>query len=95
MHISQIANRFVKDPREVVKAGDIVMVKVLEVDSERKRISMTMRLDSKAGETSQAKRDTPANISRRKTGKTSPASSQKGQMGTLGQLLSEAQKNAR
>ncbi len=45
VHISAITNRFIKDPREVVKAGDIVKVKVLEVDVARKRIALTMRLD--------------------------------------------------
>ncbi|MFQ2101711.1 Tex family protein [Aeromonas sanarellii] len=49
-HISSLTDRFVKDPREVVKAGDIVRVKVLEVDVPRKRISLTMRLDEKAGQ---------------------------------------------
>jgi uncharacterized protein len=44
VHISALANRFVRDPREVVKAGDIVRVKVLEVEPERKRIALTMRL---------------------------------------------------
>jgi uncharacterized protein len=44
VHVSQLADRFVKDPREVVKAGDIVKVKVLEVDLARKRISLTMKL---------------------------------------------------
>ncbi|WP_368161787.1 Tex family protein [Aeromonas sp. R5-3] len=50
VHISSLTARFVKDPREVVKAGDIVRVKVLEVDVPRKRISLTMRLDEKAGQ---------------------------------------------
>jgi protein Tex len=50
VHISSLTDRFIKDPREVVKAGDIVRVKVLEVDAPRKRISLTMRLDEKAGE---------------------------------------------
>ncbi|WP_429068345.1 Tex family protein [Aeromonas bestiarum] len=50
VHISSLTDRFVKDPREVVKAGDIVRVKVLEVDTPRKRISLTMRLDEKAGQ---------------------------------------------
>ena len=50
VHISSLTDRFVKDPREVVKAGDIVRVKVLEVDVPRKRISLTMRLQEKAGE---------------------------------------------
>jgi protein Tex len=46
IHISQLsANKFVKDPREVVKAGQIVKVKVMEVDVQRARISLTMRLD--------------------------------------------------
>lgn len=45
VHISAITNKFISDPREVVKAGDIVKVKVVEVDAARKRISFTMRLD--------------------------------------------------
>lgn len=45
VHISALTNKFIKDPREVVKAGDIVKVKVLEVDVQRKRISFTMRLE--------------------------------------------------
>jgi uncharacterized protein len=44
VHVSAIANRYVKDPAEVVKAGDIVKVKVVEVDLARKRIALTMRL---------------------------------------------------
>ncbi|MFZ2872511.1 Tex family protein, partial [Zavarzinia sp.] len=43
VHVSQLADRFIKDPAEVVKAGDVVKVKVLEVDAKRKRISLTMR----------------------------------------------------
>ncbi|HBM80876.1 MAG TPA: RNA-binding transcriptional accessory protein, partial [Clostridiaceae bacterium] len=43
VHISQLADRFVKHPLDVVKVGDIVKVKVLEVDAERKRISLTMK----------------------------------------------------
>ncbi len=44
VHVSALADKFVSDPREIVKAGDIVKVKVLEVDVPRKRISLTMRL---------------------------------------------------
>ncbi len=47
VHVSRLADRFVKDPHEVVKAGDIVRVKVLEVDMERKRIALTMRFEKK------------------------------------------------
>jgi protein Tex len=44
VHVSQLANKFVSDAREIVKTGDIVKVKVLEVDAARKRISLTMKL---------------------------------------------------
>jgi uncharacterized protein len=47
IHVSQLAHKFVSDAREVVKTGDIVKVKVLEVDVARKRISLTMKLDAK------------------------------------------------
>ena len=46
VHVSQLANKFVSDAREVVKTGDIVKVRVLEVDLSRKRISLTMKLDA-------------------------------------------------
>ncbi|HEY7885672.1 MAG TPA: Tex family protein, partial [Cellvibrionaceae bacterium] len=50
VHISALSNTFVKDPREVVKAGDIVKVKIMEVDVPRKRIGLSMRLDDTPGE---------------------------------------------
>ncbi|MEM7204301.1 MAG: helix-hairpin-helix domain-containing protein, partial [Planctomycetota bacterium] len=43
VHISQLADRFVEDPREVVKPGDVVKVKVVDIDLERKRVGLTMR----------------------------------------------------
>ena len=46
VHVSQLANKFVKDAREVVKTGDIVKVRVVEVDLARKRIALTMKLDA-------------------------------------------------
>ena len=49
VHISALADRFVQDPREIVKAGDVVKVKVLEVDAARKRIALTMRLNDEPG----------------------------------------------
>jgi uncharacterized protein len=52
VHISMLSTKFVKDPREVVKAGDIVKVKVLEVDVARKRIALAMRMDAEMGERS-------------------------------------------
>jgi uncharacterized protein len=45
VHISVMANTYVKDPRKVAKPGDVVRVKVLEVDTKRRRIALTMRLD--------------------------------------------------
>lgn len=50
VHISALSNRYVKDPREVVKAGDIVQVKVMEVDIPRKRIGLSMKLSDEPGE---------------------------------------------
>ena len=44
VHISAMSDKFIKDPREVVKAGDLVKVKVMEVDIERKRVGLSMRL---------------------------------------------------
>ena len=46
VHVSQLANKFVSDAREVVKTGDIVKVRVLEIDLARKRISLTKKLDA-------------------------------------------------
>ncbi len=47
VHISQLAKRFVKDPREVVKAGDLVNAKVLSIDLPRKRVALSLRLDER------------------------------------------------
>jgi uncharacterized protein len=58
VHISALSNSFVKDPHSVVKAGQIVKVKVLEVDEKRKRIALTMRL-SDAAEPAAGKPDAP------------------------------------
>ncbi|WP_260476565.1 Tex family protein, partial [Streptomyces sp. WAC 06783] len=49
VHVSAMSKTFVKDPRDVVKPGDIVRVKVLDVDIPRKRISLTLRLDDEPG----------------------------------------------
>jgi uncharacterized protein len=49
VHVSQLADRFVKDPHEVVKAGDVVKVRVLEIDVARKRIGLSMRSQAEAG----------------------------------------------
>ncbi len=60
VHISALSEKFVKDPREVVKAGQIVKVKVLEVDPKRQRIALTMRMsDAPADRTGPAARSAP------------------------------------
>ncbi|GIK24104.1 MAG: RNA-binding transcriptional accessory protein [Betaproteobacteria bacterium] len=66
VHISALSNKFVKDPREVVKAGDVVKIKVLEVDEKRKRIALTMRLADEAprADAKKGERVAPARPSR-------------------------------
>ena len=56
VHVSQLADRFVKDPRDVVKAGDIVKVRVVEIDLPRKRIALTMKVQEPATGSSPAAR---------------------------------------
>ncbi len=56
VHVSALANKFVKDPHDVVKPGQIVKVKVLEVDVKRQRVALTMRLDDVAGDRSAPRR---------------------------------------
>ncbi len=65
IHISAMSKTFIKDPREVVKPGDIVRVKVLDVDAARKRIALTLRLDDDAAA---AKSDRPGQNAPRNTG---------------------------
>lgn len=60
VHISSLAKKFVEDPHTVVKAGDIVKVKVMEVDLQRKRIALTMRLDEQPGEAPARRSSAPA-----------------------------------
>ncbi|MGV9699202.1 Tex family protein [Streptomyces sp. NPDC003470] len=57
VHVSAMSKTFVKDPRDVVKPGDIVKVKVLDVDIPRKRISLTLRLDDEAAPQTEQKRE--------------------------------------
>ncbi|WP_458047853.1 Tex family protein [Providencia stuartii] len=56
VHISSLSNSYVEDPHKVVKAGDIVKVKVMDVDISRKRIALSMRLDEQLGDTNSAPR---------------------------------------
>lgn len=65
VHVSAMSRTFVKDPREVVKPGDIVRVKVLDVDKPRKRISLSLRLDDEAGKPTRSGRPEGGGASRR------------------------------
>ena len=76
VHISALADKFVQDPRDVVKAGDVVKVKVLEVDVPRKRIALTMRLNDDAGAEKRGRQ--PENESSR-----NPRSTNNGNRGSL------------
>ncbi|CAA7626085.1 Tex family protein [Magnetospirillum sp. UT-4] len=69
VHVSALADRFVKDPHEVVKPGDVVTVKVMEVDLKRKRIGLSMR----KGEAPPPRRDQPAAAPAPKAPKQAPA----------------------
>ena len=60
VHVSALANKFVKDPHEIVKPGQIVKVKVMEIDEKRQRISLTMRLDEAAVVGSRSREASPA-----------------------------------
>jgi uncharacterized protein len=102
VHVSQLADRFVKDPHEVVKAGDVVKVRVVEVDAKRKRIALSMRRDDGAeagrggmsagpapggGDRNRARGPSTASPPPAPKGKQQP---QAGGLGALGAALSEA-----
>jgi uncharacterized protein len=79
VHISLLADRFVKDPRDVVKAGDIVKVKVMTIDERRKRIALSMRLTDKAEDADNKRpeskaRQKPGNNQRKASSKSSSGS---------------------
>ncbi len=95
VHVSQLADRFIKDPHEVVKAGDVVSVRVVEVDVARKRIGLTMRKDNSA-EPREHKGDDRAGNGKRggrgpRQGSAGP-STPKAEPGGLGAALLEAMK---
>ncbi|SDW95482.1 Tex family protein [Marinobacter mobilis] len=99
VHISALSHEFVKDPREVVKAGDIVKVKVMEVDIPRKRIALSMRMDDQPGE--KAKADNrgggrAAPRSNQRQGRSGQQPAPQGAMaGALAQALASARKGGR
>ncbi|WP_289127787.1 Tex family protein [uncultured Marinobacter sp.] len=101
VHISALSHTFVKDPREVVKAGDIVKVKVMEVDIPRKRIALSMRMDDQPGAEASSK---PARGADRSGGRGNDRKPRGGQgsqpaqgamAGALAQALASARKGGR
>jgi len=91
VHISQLADRFVKDPREVVKPGDVVHVRVQEVDPARKRISLTMRTKEDDGAPAMpAKPSAPREVKRPVSQKPKPSAPASG--GALAEAFARAHK---
>ncbi|WP_026619144.1 protein Tex [Ensifer sp. WSM1721] len=90
IHVSQLADRFVKDPHEVVKAGDVVRVRVTEVDVARKRIGLTMRKDGGADAGREARGAAPSGGNRGAS--TRPQKPQAPAEGALGAALLAAMK---
>lgn len=95
VHISALSNHFVKDPHTVVKTGDVVKVKVMEVDLQRKRIALTMRLDDEVQAKSPGK-ESGTNTAKRSTRPARPQSAEriptKPVVGSFGALLQDAAK---
>jgi protein Tex len=73
VHVSAMANRFVKDPRDVVKPGDVVRVKVLSVDVPRNRIGLSLRLDDPAEAAKQSPGPSPGKVAKRPPARGKPA----------------------
>jgi uncharacterized protein len=92
VHISALSHNFIKDPREAVKAGDIVKAKVMEVDVPRKRIALSLRLDDTPGEKVEGKKggERPQSQNQQRAAqKNNPAPAA---MGSMGALLQQALK---
>jgi uncharacterized protein len=91
VHISAMSKTFIKDPREVVKSGDIVKVKVLEVEVARKRIALTLRLDDETGKSERPAQGKPRDNSRASMTSSAP---RKPQETSGGSALAEALRRA-
>ncbi|MDW5318016.1 Tex family protein [Rhizobium sp. PL01] len=94
VHVSQLADRFVKDPHEVVKAGDVVQVRVTEVDIPRKRIALTMRKDGAAESSGREMKSDPkaAAQARQTLSRVEQQKPQAPSQGAFGAALAEAMK---
>ena len=91
VHVSALADRFVKDPHEVVKAGDVVKVRVVEVDVKRKRIALSMRKDDAGGRPPAGRpQDQRPNEPRQNDARRSPPPKDKPAQGAFGAALADA-----
>jgi len=94
VHISALAHQYVKNPHDIVKAGDIVKVKVMQIDVPRKRIGLSMRLsDELPTQDDQPKVHKPrpnVNVAAQESARAAPAQSQQ-LLGSMGQKLKDAQ----
>ncbi|KQZ97517.1 RNA-binding transcriptional accessory protein [Rhizobium sp. Root564] len=92
VHVSQLADRFIKDPHEVVKAGDVVKVRVVEVDVKRKRIGLTMRKDGGEAAPQPMREKSNANAMRHASAKPKDPAEPAQSGGALAAALAEAMK---
>ncbi|WP_288427828.1 Tex family protein [uncultured Agrobacterium sp.] len=92
VHVSQLADRFIKDPHEVVKAGDVVKVRVVEVDVKRKRIGLTMRKDGGEAAPQSMREKGNTNAMRHATAKPKERAEPAQSGGALAAALAEAMK---
>lgn len=92
VHVSQLADRFIKDPHEVVKAGDVVKVRVVEVDVKRKRIGLTMRKDGGEAAPQPMREKSNANAMRHASAKPKDHAEPAQSGGALAAALAEAMK---
>lgn len=92
VHVSQLADRFIKDPHEVVKAGDVVKVRVVEVDVKRKRIALTMRKDGGEAAPQPMREKGNASAMRHASAKPQPRAEAAPAGGALAAALAEAMK---
>lgn len=93
VHISALSETFVKDPHEVVKAGDIVKVKVMEVDIPRKRVALSMRMSDTPGEKTSAGGGERMNKGQQRHKSTATPQAAAGGMGTMAALFAQAKNN--
>ncbi|BCE02976.1 Tex family protein [Marinicellulosiphila megalodicopiae] len=90
VHISALSHTFVEDPSKVVKAGDIVKVKVMEVDADRKRIALTMRLDDDASQVEKSNDNKPQRGGARSSQNHNRKQNQEAPANTMASLFAKA-----